>query len=249
MEIVIYAIIFIIGAFIGSFASLAIYRIPIKEDIFVKHSYCPNCKEKLVLKDLIPIFSYVFLKGKCSHCGERIRLRYLVLEVLSGILFLLFVLSFNIDFFNMDINELIVIFFIAVFFVSLILIAGIDKEIKQIEKSIVLFNIILVAIYVIYMYFLKFNVLYNIILLVLAIVFYIVSKFLINKNNNKNIIYLIILMMLSKIFVNHYILLFSLALTIITSLIHKKFVKTNVPVVFYFIIYLISIFVGCNFIV
>jgi len=141
MEVVIYAIIIIIGAFIGSFASLAVYRIPIKEDIFVKHSYCPNCKEKLVLKDLIPIFSYIFLKGKCSHCGQKIRLRYLILEVLSGILFLLFVLSFNIDFLNIDIKELIVISFIAIFFISLILIAGIDKERKRIEKSIILFDI------------------------------------------------------------------------------------------------------------
>jgi len=249
MEVIIYAIIFIIGAFIGSFASLAVYRIPIKEDILIKHSYCPNCKEKLVLKDLIPIFSYIFLKGKCSHCGEKIRLRYLVLEVLSGILFLLFILSFNINFLAVDLKEIIVISFIAIFFISLIIIAGIDKERKKIETPIILFDIALVAIYIIYMYFLKLDIIYSVIILAIAIVFYILNKFLIKNDNNKNIANLIILMMLSKIFVNPYILLLSVALTIISILIHKKIAKSELPIAFYYIIYLTSTFIGCNFIV
>ena len=66
MEYYIYAIIFLIGAFFGSFFTLAVYRIPKKEDILVKHSYCPNCNHKLGLLDLFPIFSYIFFHNTLS---------------------------------------------------------------------------------------------------------------------------------------------------------------------------------------
>jgi len=249
MEVIIYALIFIMGAFIGSFASLAVYRIPIKEDILIKHSYCPNCNERLVLKDLIPIFSYIFLRGKCSHCGEKIRLRYLILEIISGILFLLFFLSFNIDFYNININDFILIFFIAVFFITLILIAGIDKERKRIDKSIIFFDILLVSFYIIFMFLLKMNILYDLMLLLVSIMFYIINKYFIKSESKRNIICFLVLILLSKVFVNAYILLFALILTLFTSLIHKNIVKTDVPIAFYYIVYFISIFVGSNFIV
>ena len=92
MEIFLYVIIFITGTFFGSFCTLAVYRIPRGEDIIYKHSYCPNCNHKLGILDLFPIFSYVFLRGKCRYCGQNIRIRYLMLEVLSGIVFLVFAL-------------------------------------------------------------------------------------------------------------------------------------------------------------
>ena len=249
MEIIIYVIIFIMGAFVGSFASLAVYRIPIKEDILIKHSYCPNCNEKLTIKDLIPIFSYILLRGKCSHCGEKIRLRYLILEVLSGALFLLFFLSFNVDFFYLNIKDLLLIFFIALFFITLILIAGIDKEQKRIEKSIIFFNIFLVGFYIIFMFWLKLDVLYNLIILLANIILGLANKFFIKSERKKNIIYFLMLILFSKVFANVYIVLFATILTLITSLIHKKLAKTNVPMAFYYTVYFISIFIGCNFIV
>ena len=249
MEVYIYIIIFIMGAFIGSFASLAVYRIPIKEDILIKHSYCPNCKEKLVLKDLIPIFSYIYLKGKCSHCGKKIRARYLILELLSGLLFLLFFLSFNIDFYNFNINELITLGFTAIFFISLIIIAGIDKENKKIESSIIFFEIILTSIYVIYMCLLKLNVIYNMIFLIILIVLYIMDKFLVKDEENRYIIYFIILTLLTVNFSNLYIILFTTILSILTGTIHSRITKTEIPLAFYYIIYFISIFIGSNFII
>ena len=249
MEVIIYVIIFIMGAFIGSFASLAVYRIPIKEDILIKHSYCPNCKERLVLKDLIPIFSYIFLRGRCSHCGEKIRARYLILELLSGIIFLLFFLSFNIDFYNVNINDLVVISFIAIFFTALIILAGIDKENRKIEKSIIFFGIIFTAIYVIYMYLLKADVLYNIIILIASIVFFAINKFLIKSDENKYIIYFIILVMLTAIFANSYIILFATILAVLTGAIHSRITKTEIPLAFYYVIYFVSIFIGSNFII
>ena len=72
MNIIIYITIFVIGTLFGSFFTLATYRIPKKQDITHTHSYCPNCNSKLGFFELIPILSYIFLKGKCKHCGKKI---------------------------------------------------------------------------------------------------------------------------------------------------------------------------------
>ena len=85
MNTFLYIIIFITGCFFGSFFTLAVYRIPRKEDILIKHSYCPNCNHKLGFFDLFPVLSYIFLGGKCRYCGNKIRPRYLILEILSGL--------------------------------------------------------------------------------------------------------------------------------------------------------------------
>ena len=102
MEIILYALIFICGTLFGSFFTLAVYRIPLGEDILYKHSFCPNCKSKLHFKDLIPIVSYIALGGKCAYCGQKIRIRYLLLEILSGTVFLLFALSLKLEVLNLN---------------------------------------------------------------------------------------------------------------------------------------------------
>lgn len=150
MEILVYFLIFMIGAFIGSFASLAVYRLPLKQDILYTHSYCPNCKERLKIIDLIPIFSYILLKGKCRNCGEKIRLRYLLLEVSSGIITLLFVLSTGFDIYNFNIHIALEIIFYIIFITTLVLIAGIDKENNKLQKSVLVFGLVLQIIHLIY---------------------------------------------------------------------------------------------------
>ena len=67
MDYILYLIIFAMGITFGSFYTLAIYRIPKTEDILHTHSYCPNCQHKLGFWDLIPLFSYAFLGGKCRY--------------------------------------------------------------------------------------------------------------------------------------------------------------------------------------
>ena len=90
MQIAIYIVFFMMGAVFGSFFTLAVYRIPLHQDITHKRSYCPNCHHRLEFLDLIPILSYIFLRGKCRYCGHKIKSRYLILEVLSGLVFVLF---------------------------------------------------------------------------------------------------------------------------------------------------------------
>ncbi len=106
MNLFFYLVLFMIGTLFGSFYTLAVYRIPKRQDIIHTHSYCPNCNHKLGFLDLIPILSYLFLKGKCRYCEEKIRPRYLILEILSGMLFVLiaFLVKFNLE----DLNSIMI---------------------------------------------------------------------------------------------------------------------------------------------
>ena len=87
--------VFIIGTLFGSFFSLANYRIPRKLDIVCTRSFCPKCEHKLGFFDLIPVLSYIFHLGKCKYCGEKISIRYILLEVVSGLTFLTLYLLFK----------------------------------------------------------------------------------------------------------------------------------------------------------
>ena len=152
MEALIYLPIFIIGTLFGSFFSLAIYRIPIDENITYKRSFCPKCNHKLGFFDLIPILSYVFLKGKCRYCGQKIRIRYLLLELFSGIAFVLMFMSLNINILNIDVDKLIYFVILCLFFVTTVLIAGIDKENIEINKKVFIFGMFTAAAYILYLY-------------------------------------------------------------------------------------------------
>ena len=78
---------FIFGAAIGSFLTVVIDRIPRNISIVHGRSFCESCKHKLFFMDLLPIVSYVLLKGKCRYCGKQFGLHYIALEILVGLLF------------------------------------------------------------------------------------------------------------------------------------------------------------------
>jgi len=75
----------VLGTCLGSFLNVLIHRLPKKEGIVLKRSYCPHCKEKLRVIELIPILSYIFQLGKCRHCQKKISFRYFLVETLSAI--------------------------------------------------------------------------------------------------------------------------------------------------------------------
>lgn len=95
----IYLIIFLYGISIGSFLNVCIYRIPKHENIVTTRSHCMTCGYQLKWYDLIPLFSYLFLKGRCRKCGERLSIQYPIIECLNGILYLLI---FHINGLNYD---------------------------------------------------------------------------------------------------------------------------------------------------
>ena len=85
-----YIFIFIFGTIFGSFASVLIWRIGLKETgIVAWRSECPHCKHVLWVLDLIPVFSWIFLWGRCKYCEKKIRLIYPLLELVMWIFFLL----------------------------------------------------------------------------------------------------------------------------------------------------------------
>ncbi len=86
---------FILGASIGSFLNVLIYRIPRKIQVSSGRSFCPNCGHKLSFFYLIPILSYIFLKGRCRYCDEKISPLYPIVEILSGLVFLFSFLFFG----------------------------------------------------------------------------------------------------------------------------------------------------------
>lgn len=92
MTIVFYIIIFLYGIVIGSFLNVCIYRIPKKEDIVKVRSHCMNCGYKLEWYDLVPLFSYLFLKGRCRKCKTKLSVQYPLVEAANGIMYVVIVL-------------------------------------------------------------------------------------------------------------------------------------------------------------
>ncbi len=87
--------VFILGCIMGSFLNVCIYRIPRRETVITTPSHCPYCKHSIRWYDNIPLLSYIFLQGKCRSCGNRISLRYPLVEGLTAVLYLLIFLQFG----------------------------------------------------------------------------------------------------------------------------------------------------------
>lgn len=109
-------LIFIYGLLIGSFLNVCIYRIPKEESIAFPASHCPNCDTPLRWYDNIPVFSYLFLKGKCRYCSTSISSKYPIVEFLNAIIYLIlfyyFHLSIDFIFYALISSTLIVITYI-----------------------------------------------------------------------------------------------------------------------------------------
>ncbi len=85
--ILLYIIVFLYGIVIGSFLNVCIYRLPQKENIVKIRSHCMSCGYQLKWYDLVPLFSYLFLGGKCRQCKQKISLQYPAVELLNGVLY------------------------------------------------------------------------------------------------------------------------------------------------------------------
>ncbi|MCI6459280.1 MAG: prepilin peptidase [Clostridium sp.] len=97
MEIFIKIYVFIIGMIFGSFFNVCIFRIPEKQSVSNPPSHCPNCNTRLKPKDLVPVLSYLVSGRKCRYCKKEISSRYALVELLTGILFLLVYNRYLID--------------------------------------------------------------------------------------------------------------------------------------------------------
>jgi len=134
MDITFYLLWFCLGAAIGSFLNVCICRIPAGESIITPPSHCPHCDKRLGARDLIPVLSYIFLKGRCRHCAAPVSMQYPVVETLTGLLFVIALLRFGFSFETLA---------AAVFLSILITAAVIDIHHRIIPDGIVLTGFIL----------------------------------------------------------------------------------------------------------
>ena len=88
MDPVITSLIFLAGLAFGSFLNVCIYRLPLGLSVVTPRSACPTCKQQIAFYDNIPVLSWLILGGRCRHCKSKISARYLLIELLTGALFL-----------------------------------------------------------------------------------------------------------------------------------------------------------------
>ncbi|MBE6851895.1 MAG: prepilin peptidase [Ruminococcus sp.] len=134
-----YIIISFFGLCIGSFLNVCIYRLPRNESLIKRNSHCTTCGTKIKAYDLIPVFSWLLLRGKCRSCGEKISGRYPLVESINWIAYLL-VLTF-VDVLNYPVHAVIT----ALFFSVLIVIGFIDYDTMEIYPSHLLLIVVLAA--------------------------------------------------------------------------------------------------------
>jgi leader peptidase (prepilin peptidase)/N-methyltransferase len=82
------SMIFVLGLAFGSFLNVCIYRLPLGLSVVRPGSACPKCKKSIAFYDNVPVLSWLLLRGQCRNCHTRISPRYLVVELLTGLLFL-----------------------------------------------------------------------------------------------------------------------------------------------------------------
>lgn len=184
LNTILYIFMFAIGIVLGSFYTLAVYRIPLKQDITHTRSYCPKCNHKLNFWDLIPLFSYLFLGGKCRYCKEKIRPRYIIIETLSGIVFLLYAIILDIDLLNIEYSKIGTLIFGILFLSTIFITVGILKENKKIQTSVFNFGIISEIVYMIYLYILDTSIYRYIIYIPIFILMTFINN---NKKTNEKL--------------------------------------------------------------
>ena len=200
MNIFLYCIIFLIGILFGSFYTLAIHRIPRKQDIIHTHSYCPNCNNKLGFLELIPVFSYLALGGKCKHCKEKINIRYLLIELLSGSVFVLFAASLGLDAYNLNRADL-------AFF------AFMDRKI---EKGVTYFGVAISLAYIIYLYIIGQASIYRYVMYIVAFLILLIFDSITLKKYAKNsyINGILMLVVIMAVFTGEFVTISTIGITL-----------------------------------
>lgn len=137
---------FMLGLLIGSFLNVCIYRMPKDESIVSPPSHCGSCNHRLGPRDLVPVLSWVFLKGRCRYCGAAISPRYMLVELLTGGLFVFLGTHYGLS------GEL---FFMLVFAALFVAIFFIDLDHSIIPDELVIAGFINTAAYLGWLHFVE----------------------------------------------------------------------------------------------
>jgi len=148
-------LIFVFGLCIGSFLNCFIYRLENNKTVSGR-SFCPNCKHTLCWLDLIPLFSFIFLKGKCRYCKKAIFFQYPLVELATGLVFLL-IFNFQFSIFKqfsiiqlLNFQTIFYFFYLITISSVLIIIFVYDLKTMYIPSSLVYLAIGVVLLYKVY---------------------------------------------------------------------------------------------------
>lgn len=141
---VIYLFAFLFGAAVGSFLNVCIYRLPKEESLIKRNSHCMTCGTEIKRRDLIPIVSWCWLRGKCRACGAPISPRYTVVEALNALLWVF--IAWLIDVAVFPINFILT----ALLFSALIVVFFMDWDTQLISNYVVIFIAILGVLYIVF---------------------------------------------------------------------------------------------------
>lgn len=234
MNFIFYIIIFIMGTVFGSFLTLATYRIPLNQNITHERSYCPKCNHKLSFIDMIPVLSYIFLKGKCKYCRAKIGPRYFIIEILSGISFTILAILININVYNLQMAQIVELAFGALYIVFLFLIAGIDKEHAKIDKRVLIYGVVIGIAYMLYKYYIdpNFNVNRFIIYLTIIAIIILLSTYVIKKKGKDEYVFNVLIVSIIMAFFTYEVatitsIIITLLIIAIKIIINKTLNKGN----------------------
>lgn len=139
---------FVAGTFIGSFLNVVADRLENKESIFFGRSHCDKCKTNLRPKDLIPLLSYAFLKGKCRYCATQLSYYYPLAEILTGLFFVLGAYFVNLFVFSDVATWLYYVYILAIFCVYIVIILS-DLKFRIIPNKAVATGVVISVLFTI----------------------------------------------------------------------------------------------------
>lgn len=137
MNITVYVFVFLFGITIGSFLNVCILRLPRGESLVKRNSHCMTCGTPIKWYDLIPVFSWLILRGKCRACGSKISPRYMLVESLTGIMFVGIFLRYN--FFDYGLYPVMLCLFMA----GLIVLCFQDIDNREMCVSVLIYTFII----------------------------------------------------------------------------------------------------------
>lgn len=143
LQIYLLVLTIILGLCVGSFLNVVIYRLPIHMSLARPASHCPKCNYKLKWYDNIPVFSYIFLRGKCRNCGEKISIRYPIIELLNMLLWLACLTMFTDVFIKTNTNDYVMFGVSALACSALVCVFCTDLEHMEIPDELQVFLLIL----------------------------------------------------------------------------------------------------------
>lgn len=139
MNVTVYVFVFLFGITIGSFLNVCILRLPKGESLVKRNSHCMTCGTEIKRYDLIPVFSWLILHGKCRACGAKISPRYMLIEALTGVVFLAVFARF--DFMSWEIYPVLLCLFAA----GLIVLCFQDIDNREMCVSVLVYTFLLAA--------------------------------------------------------------------------------------------------------